>query len=78
MQFSPDGQMIVSGESGDAGNLMSRPANADGLVRDICNLVSRNMTREEWNTYVGKDIPIEKTCPEKSVNIKVEQKIMVK
>ncbi len=78
MQFSPDGQMIVSGESGDGGNLMSRPAHVDGFVRDICNLVSRNMTQEEWNTYVGKDIPIEKTCPEKSVNIKVEQKILVK
>ncbi|HZY26588.1 MAG TPA: WD40 repeat domain-containing protein [Bacteroidales bacterium] len=78
MQFSPDGQMIVSGESGEAGNLMSRPANTDGLVRDICNLVSRNMTQEEWNTYVGKDVPIEKTCPEKGVNIKVEQKIIVK
>jgi WD40 repeat protein len=78
MQFSPDGQMIVSGESGDARNLMSRPTHADGLVRDICNLVSRNMTQDEWNTYVGKDIPLEKTCPEKSVNIKVEQKILVK
>jgi WD40 repeat protein len=78
MQFSPDGQMIVSGESGDARNLMSRPAHVDGLVRDICNLVSRNMTQEEWNTYVGKDIPLEKTCPDKGVNIKVEQKILVK
>jgi WD40 repeat protein len=78
MQFSPDGQMIVSGESGNVKNLMSRPTNVDGLVRDICNLVSRNMTQEEWNSYVGKDIPIEKTCPEKSVNIKVEQKILVK
>ena len=78
MQFSPDGQMIVSGESGNTRNLMSRPAHVDGLVRDICNLVSRNMTQEEWNTYVGKDIQLEKTCPEKSVNIKVEQKILVK
>ncbi len=78
MQFSPDGQMIVSGESGDAVNLMSRPSHVNGLVRDICNLVSRNMTLEEWNTYVGKDIPLEKTCPDKSLNIKVEQKVIVK
>jgi WD40 repeat protein len=78
MQFSSDGQMIVSGESGDAINLMGRPTHVSGLVRDICNLVSRNLSPEEWNTYVGKDIPLEKTCPEKSLNIKVEQKIMTK
>jgi WD40 repeat protein len=74
MQFSPDGQMIVSGESGNSANLMSRPSHVDGLVRDICNLVSRNMSQEEWNTYVAKDIPLEKTCPEKNLNIKVEKK----
>jgi hypothetical protein len=29
------------------------------------------MTQEEWNTYVGRDIPLEKTCSDKSYNIKV-------
>jgi WD40 repeat protein len=72
MQFSPDGQMIVSGESGGSNNLTGRPSNVDYLVQDICNLVSRNMTQEEWNVYVGKDIPLEKTCQNKSYNIKVE------
>jgi WD40 repeat protein len=72
MQFSQDGQMIVSGESGGANNILSRPSNADYLVRDICNLISRNMTQEEWNTYVAKDIPLEKTCQNNTFNIKVE------
>ena len=72
MQFSPDGQMIISGESAGENNLTSRPSNADYLVRDICKLVSRNMTSEEWNAYVGKDIPLEKTCEIKNYNIKVE------
>ncbi|MGC1392570.1 MAG: WD40 repeat domain-containing protein [Bacteroidales bacterium] len=72
MQFSPDGQMIISGESGGTNNLIIRPSHVDYLVHDICNLVSRNMTQEEWNVYVGKDIPLEKTCPDKSYNIKVE------
>lgn len=72
MQFSPDGQMIISGESASEDNLISRPSNTDYFVRDICKQVSRNMTNEEWNAYVGKDIPFEKTCEAKSYNIKVE------
>ncbi len=72
MQFSPDGQMIVSGESGGDNNLISRPSNADVMVSGICNMISRNMTQEEWNAYVGKDIPLEKTCPGKKFNIKIE------
>lgn len=72
MQFSPDGQMIISGESAGDNNLIGRPSHADFLVGDICKLVSRNMTPEEWNAYVGKDIPVEKTCEIKNYNIKVE------
>ena len=72
MKFSPDGQMIVSGESGGINNLRGRPSHVDYLVSDICNIVSRNMTQGEWNNYVGKDIAHEKTCPDKNYNIKVE------
>jgi WD40 repeat protein len=72
MQFSPDGQMIVSGESGGGNNLIGRASHADYLARDICSLITRNMTQEEWNQYVGKDIPLEKTCLSKNFNIKIE------
>ncbi|MCX6256050.1 MAG: hypothetical protein NTV31_16485 [Bacteroidia bacterium] len=72
MHFNPDGQMIVSGSYTGSPNLVSRPTHVDYLVRDICNLVTRNMTQEEWNTYVAKDIPLEKTCQDKSYNIKVD------
>jgi WD40 repeat protein len=72
MQFSPDGQMIVSGESGGGNNVIGRSAHVDYLVSDICNQITRNMTQEEWNNYVAVDIPLEKTCQNKSFNIKVE------
>jgi WD40 repeat protein len=72
MKFSPDGQVIISGESGGENNLIRRPAHVDYLVNDVCNLVSRNMTQEEWNIYVGKDIPLEKTCQGNNFNIKIE------
>jgi energy-coupling factor transporter ATP-binding protein EcfA2 len=72
MQFSPDGQLIISGTYEGAKNLVSRPTHADNLVKDICTLVSRNMTQNEWNMYVAKDIPLEKTCPDQNYNIRVD------
>ena len=71
IQFSPDGQLIVSGSYNDRNNLISRPAHVDNLVKDICAQLTRNMRQDEWNTYVGRDIPLEKTCSEKSLNIKM-------
>lgn len=71
IQFSPDGQLIVSGVYEGGQNLVSRPTHVDNLVKNICTLLSRNMNRDEWNTYVGKDIPLEKTCSDQDYNIKV-------
>jgi WD40 repeat protein len=71
MEFSPDGQLIVSGAYEGTKNLMGRPSHVDYLINDICNIVTRNMSQDEWNTYVGKDIPLEKTCPDVNYKIKV-------
>ncbi len=73
MQFSPDGKMIISGTYDGDQNLTGRPTHVDYLVTDICSIVSRNMTQEEWNIYVARDIPLEKTCQDKSYNIKVDE-----
>ena len=71
IQFSPDGQLILSGSYDDRENLVSRPAHVDNLIKDICSQISRNMTQDEWNVYVGRDIPVEKTCAGKDMNIKI-------
>lgn len=71
MQFSHDGQLIITGAYGGTENLVSRPTHVDYLVKDICTIVTRNMYESEWKTYVARDIPYEKTCPEKNYNIKV-------
>lgn len=71
IQFSPDGQLVVSGSYDDKENLVSRPAHVNNLVKDICASLTRNMNQDEWNTYVGRDIPLEKTCSENSLNIKM-------
>ena len=70
MQFSRDGQLIVSGSYQGADNLMCRPSHVDYFVNDMCSLLSRNMTQDEWNTYVAKEIPLESTCPG-NFNVKI-------
>jgi hypothetical protein len=73
IEFSPDGELIISGTYGDKGinNLVGRPTYVDLMAQDVCNLLTRNLTPDEWSTYVAKDIPYEKTCTNKDYNIKV-------
>ncbi len=72
MEYSPDGKLLLSGAFEGNQNLVSRPTHVDYMVQDICSLVSRNMTQDEWNVYVARDIPLEMTCPDKIYNIKVD------
>jgi hypothetical protein len=38
------------------------PTNPELLANQVCPILKRNMTKEEWETYVGNDIPYEDTC----------------
>ena len=60
IEFSPDSRAIIAGASAGGQNLVSRATHVDYLVPEICNYVARNMSQDEWNTYVGKDIAYEK------------------
>lgn len=73
IEFSPDGQLIISGTYGDKGpnNLVGRPTHVDLMAKDICAVLARNLTTDEWSTYVAKDVPYEQTCGNKEYNIKV-------
>ncbi|MBE0653823.1 MAG: hypothetical protein IH594_08495 [Bacteroidales bacterium] len=64
VSFSGDGNYIVSG-SAEESRLLARPASASLLADRICSLVTRNMTADEWNNYVARDIQYQKTCPNK-------------
>lgn len=71
MEFSPDGQLIISGTWDNTDNLIARPTNVGLLASEMCKDLTRNMTQEEWWTYVPRDIEYEGTCPDKAYNIKV-------
>lgn len=70
--FSPDGEHILTGST-DEDRLVLSPTHTETMVEDICNELDRNFTEEEWNTYIGTDIPYEKTCKAKPAIIGVKR-----
>ncbi len=52
--FTPDNQFIISGEKD--GNVRRFPVDINFLISDYCQFLTRKLTKEEWNNYVGEDI----------------------
>ena len=71
--FSPDGEIILSGSSGTHPKLTTRPVYADSFAADGCSYVTRNFTPDEWLAYIGKDITYEKTCQDADYKIKIRE-----
>jgi len=72
-EFSSDGDVILSGSSGNLPKLTARPAFVDSFAADGCSYVTRNFTPDEWLAYVGKDITYEKTCSGADYKIKIRE-----
>jgi WD40 repeat protein/energy-coupling factor transporter ATP-binding protein EcfA2 len=72
-EFSPDGQVILSGCIEGTPGLLSRPAYADTFAADGCKYVTRNFRPDEWVAYVGKDIPYDSTCLGADMKIRIRE-----
>jgi WD40 repeat protein len=66
MKFTNDGKYIVSGA--EDGSIRVWPVNPEVMASNICDLLTRNMTPEEWENYVGNGIPYQTTCVSLLVN----------
>lgn len=72
LAFSPDGSNILTGST-EANRLLVSPTRTRYLAGEICPNIDRDLTNEEWSTFVGADIPYEETCGRKiSIGIKQE------
>ena len=60
--FDPSGEYIITGSKDQL--IRTWPTKPQTLADRICSFLDRNMSKEEWNEFVGADIPYQKTCPE--------------
>jgi len=60
--FSRNGKYFYSG-SVEYPRVVGRPTDMDQMASNFCSLLTRNLTREEWNQYYGEDLPYRQTCP---------------
>ncbi len=61
--FSPDGKKLVT-SSKDKDRIIIWSTKSEYLATDIYDRITRNMSIEEWNVYVAKDVEYEKTIAE--------------
>ncbi|MGE0772778.1 MAG: High-affnity carbon uptake protein Hat/HatR [Cyclobacteriaceae bacterium] len=67
--FSPDDEQLIAGINGVKENITSVdfpihawPTKIETMSGILCGMVDRNLTQDEWDLYVGEDLPYEKTC----------------
>ncbi|GAB3277810.1 hypothetical protein GCM10027347_51820 [Larkinella harenae] len=62
IRFSGDGKRLVA--AGADRTVRIRNVNPADLYNELLKKVKRNLTAEEWNKYIGKDITYEKVKPD--------------
>jgi WD40 repeat protein len=55
-----DTRIVIASTDGSARIFV---VDVDALIEFACTRTGRNLTQEEWQRYVGADVPYRKTCP---------------
>jgi WD40 repeat protein len=63
--FSPDGKRLAVASENHTVLVWDLDAlfDLDFLEAEACHRANRNLTCDEWETYIGDDEPYHKTCP---------------
>jgi hypothetical protein len=59
--WSSDDTRIVTASSDGSARIFI--VDVDALIEFACTRTDRNLTQEEWQRYMGADVPYRKTCP---------------
>jgi WD40 repeat protein len=60
--FNSDGTQLITRDSD--GKIYKWLVNVGDLAALACNILTRNFTEEEWNTYIGSEKSYHKSCPD--------------
>jgi WD40 repeat protein len=61
VEFSPDGTLLAS--PSDDATVVVEPARTATLADEVCRQVARDLTRAEWEEFVGPGVAFRATCP---------------
>ena len=60
VSFTPDGRRVITGELNNTMKLYER--DMASYANRMCSYVDRNLTEQEWASFIGENFNYQKTC----------------